>query len=345
MALNYDNVSALTANKFMPILVDNIFDSNILTHMLLRKADKVTGGNKIIVPLEYGKGIAGTYSGWDLLSTDPAEVFTAAEYEWKQAYANISISGLEEIQNSGDSAIISLLKSKMKNAERTLKDLFGDKLFANAAPSSKDFTGLIGTGTASGDPLTDPGAIANTVISIDRSLGGIDSTTQTWWDANLKTFASGADAETWTELVTPITTGAQPYILKKMAELYGACSIDSDHPDLIVTTQIIYDAYEASLQPQKRFTDDKLASAGFDNLKYHNAVVVVDSHVPAGIMVMLNTKYLEFKVHPKRNFKFEPFRKPTNQDAMMAKILWAGNLTCSNPRMQGMLSNGPSTYA
>jgi len=35
MALNYDNLSALTKDKYIPLLVDNIFDSNILTHRML----------------------------------------------------------------------------------------------------------------------------------------------------------------------------------------------------------------------------------------------------------------------------------------------------------------------
>ena len=152
MALNYDSLSALTKDKFLPILVDNIFNSNPLALKLLKNAEKLDGGKKIITPVEYGTNSAqGFFSGYDVLDTTPSDPITAAEWNWKQAYASITISGEEELKNSGDSQVLSLLKSKMRNAERSLKDLFGSKVFANAAPASNEITSLLGTGTI--DPL------------------------------------------------------------------------------------------------------------------------------------------------------------------------------------------------
>ena len=42
--LNYGNLSALTRDKFIPILVDNIFNSNALLLKLLANAEKFDGG-------------------------------------------------------------------------------------------------------------------------------------------------------------------------------------------------------------------------------------------------------------------------------------------------------------
>ena len=117
MALNYDNLSALTKDKYIPTLVDNIFDSNVLTHRLLRKSTPAASGNKVLQPLEYGKATSkGFYNGYDILDTSPSEVFTDAEYQWKQAYATISISGREEMLNDGPERVIDLLEAKVKNA-------------------------------------------------------------------------------------------------------------------------------------------------------------------------------------------------------------------------------------
>jgi hypothetical protein len=44
---------------------------------------------------------------------------TAAEYPIRQAAVAVSISGLEELQNSGEEAIIDLLESRIMNAEDT----------------------------------------------------------------------------------------------------------------------------------------------------------------------------------------------------------------------------------
>tara|TARA_R100000808_G_C2135883_1_gene144219 strand:+ start:486 stop:1490 length:1005 start_codon:yes stop_codon:yes gene_type:complete len=334
MALNYGSLTALTRDKFLPVLVDNIFNSNVLTFKLLKNAEKLDGGKKIITPLEYGKnGAQGFYAGYDVLDTTPSDPITAAEWNWKQAYATITISGEEELKNSGDSQVLSLLKSKMKNAEKSLKDLFGDKVFNTGAVGSNEITS-IAYSTA-----TD-GTEDNHVIGADRTLGGIDSATYTWWDA---VEHDGSGITSWDNAVA--VTSGQSAIVKAMTKAYGACTIDNDSPDMIVTNQILYDAYESALQPNKRFEGDaKLVDAGFQALRFKGANVVVDSHVPAGHMYFLNTKYLDFKVHSKRNFSFEAFQKPVNQDAQVAKIFWMGQLTCTNSRMQGVIYGLPTAY-
>jgi hypothetical protein len=54
-------------------------------------------------------------------------------------------------------------------------------------------------------------------------------------------------------------------------------------------------------------------------------------------MFFLNEDYLGFEVMSERDFKFQPFIKPTNQDVATAHIFWMGALWCSNCRMQGKL--------
>ena len=360
MALNYNALSALTRDKFLPILVDNIFNSNVITFRLLKNAEKLDGGKKIITPLEYGKNTAqGFYSGYDVLNTTPSDPITAAEWDWKMAYATISISAEDELKNSGDSQVLSLLKAKMRNAEKSLKDMFGNSVFGSdqaapgyGTPDANEITQLLGAkfnsaSAASGNIPADVDsgtACNNSIISIDRSLGGIVSTSaagNAWWNSNVLPFQ--ATAPSWTDLIT--ATNGTSFLMKKMTQMYGKCTIDNDSPDLIVTTQVIFDAYESSLQANKRFegTSD-LADAGFQTLRFKGAEVVVDSHVPDGVMLFLNSRYMDFKVHSKRNFTFEDFQKPINQDSRVAKIFWMGNLTCTNPRMQGALVGGPSTY-
>lgn len=368
MALNYNNLTALTRDKFLPVLVDNIFNSNVLTFKLLKNAEKLDGGKKIITPIEYGKnGSQGFYAGYDALSTTDTDIITAAEWDWCQAWSGITISGEEEHKNMGDSQVLSLLKSKLKNAEKSLKDLFGDTLFANAAPSGGKFTSLLGTGTVANAVYDDtalidlaagnsdsmfhaPGDIDNCIIGYKRTLGGINSTTDgdNWWDSSISSFATGHDpitaAATWDDLVA--VSNGTAFIIKKMTQMYTHLTIDNDSPDIIVTTGVIYDAYESALQANKRFAgNQELADAGFQNLAFRGAAVVVDSHCPDGMMVMLNTRYLDFKVHSKRNFAFDGFKKREDKDAMIAKIFWMGQLTCTNPRMQGAIVGGPSAYA
>jgi hypothetical protein len=57
-------------------------------------------------------------------------------------------------------------------------------------------------------------------------------------------------------------------------------------------------------------------------------------------MYFLNTKYLFFRPHRDRNFvPIGGDRMSVNQDAMVRLIGWAGNLTSSGPRYQGVLTD------
>lgn len=62
-----------------------------------------------------------TDSGYQSLNIAPSQVFSAAEYPIRQAAVAVSISGLEELQNSGEEAIIDLLESRVMNAEDTFR--------------------------------------------------------------------------------------------------------------------------------------------------------------------------------------------------------------------------------
>ena len=61
MALTYDQITAITEKKFIPKLVDNIFNSNALLKKLKAKEKPQSGGDKVLVPLAYAQTSA---SGW-----------------------------------------------------------------------------------------------------------------------------------------------------------------------------------------------------------------------------------------------------------------------------------------
>ena len=396
MALS-NTISALTREKFIPVLVDNIFNSNALNLKLLKNAEKLDGGVKINVPVEVAQNgnkgwiTAGTGKvAGSALGQTITDVATKATYDWATAYSSVVISSDEQHINMGGNGVLSLLKSKLKNAEKTIKDMFGTGAFATSqetdglvtlngrgvfdggetvahAQAHDNGNGLIHDLSPAGfaDNLWLPeGGIAESIIGYDRSLAGITSGTpgtNDYWNANLGTFefaiGTVGGASGGTAIDESNDTGAVSFAnfcsttsgvaggIKAMTQMYGACSIDNDQPDLIVTTQVIFDAYETALQANKRYDGDAtLGDAGFQTLRFKGASVVVDSHVPAGQMYFLNTKYLDYKVHNKRNFAFEDFKPLEASDSIQARIFWMGQLTCSNPRMQGLLVGGPTGY-
>lgn len=302
MALSYDQISAITTKKIMPKMVDNIFDSNPLLARARKKFyEKADGGLSIMQPLNYAQSAAGTwYSGADTLNLTDSDIGTAAEYSWKQIYEPITISRLDELKNSGDSAKLKLVAQKAKVVEKSLEDKLGIGLFSNAT-DAKSIIGL------------------RQIVGTSNTVGGISQTTYTWWAAQLDTTS------------TTLTIAG-------MQSRDQACTIGSDSPSVIVTTRALYNAYYALLQPQQRFTDSESAKGGFSSVMFNGKPVVVDSHCPASHMFFLNEDYLHLYYHPDENFRNEPFQKPINQNVRVSKIFWAGAFGSSNNRMHGLMN-------
>lgn len=302
MALTYDQISAITSKKFIPKLYDNIFDSNPLLQRAKKKwYEKVDGGERILVPLNYAQTTSsGWYQGSETLQTADNDVISAAEYTWKQGYANISISRMDELKNSGDSQIISLVKNKVKIAEKTLEDKLATGLYSNA---------------------TDPKSIVGLrqICGTSNTVGGISQSTYSWWAAQV-------DSST-----TTLTIGA-------MQSRDNACTVNNDAPTVITTTRTLYNSYYALLQPQQRFMDSETAKGGFSSLMFNGKPVIADSYCPSNFMFFLSEDNLMLFVHKDEDFRFEPFQKPISQNVKVAKIYWAGALGSSNNRLHGVMS-------
>jgi hypothetical protein len=119
------------------------------------------------------------------------------------------------------------------------------------------------------------------------------------------------------------------------------CTRGTDKPDLIVSSQDFYSAYEESLQDNQRYMDAKTAAAGFESLKYKTANIIFDSNTNfatnAELMYFLNTDYLYLIQHPEAKWTQDDEKRPTNQDAVVVPMYWMGNLICTNRSLQGRL--------
>lgn len=302
MPLTYDQISAITEKKFVPKLVDNIFNRSALLKKLKAKEKPQSGGDKVMVPLNYATTTAsGWYQGSETLDTADNDVITAFEFEWKQLYAAISITRRDELRNSGDAAIINFVKSKVEIAEKTMGDTLGTGLFS-AGTNSKSIQGL------------------SLAVNTTGTYGGLAHGSYSWMNGTV-------DSST-----TTLTISA-------MQSLYGDCGDGDDYPDLCVGDQDMFDRYYALLQPQQRFqSDDETAKGGFKHLMFNSAPFIADNHAASGDLYMLNMEYLDLYPHKDENFRFEPFAKPINQNVKVAKLYWMGVFASSNNRRHGILT-------
>jgi hypothetical protein len=304
---NFDALLSTTLANYRDKLTDNVFTARPLTYWLSDKSRIQTesGGTKIVEQLIYGQNsTVASYSGYETLSLTPQDGISAAEYDWKQYGASIAISGIEEAKNNGEHAIINLLEAKIMQAEESLREGFNQMFFADGTGNSgKNWNGL------------------GNLVESGNTVGGINSAT--------------AGNEYWRSYEEN-TAGA--LTLLQMATAYNSVSVGNDHPDVILTTQTLFEKYESLLQPQLRYTDTKTADAGFQNLLFKSAPIMYDVHCTAGVMYFLNSKYIKLVGHSDKWFAQTDFVRPENQDARFALIMCYGNLVVSNRKKQGKLT-------
>ena len=300
-------------------LADNVSNNNALLARLEKKGKRktFTGGRQIMQELEYGENSTfGWYSGYDPLNISPSDVFTAALFDIKQASVAVSISGLEELQNSGDAAMIDLLESRINNAERTMRNQMANAVYGD---------GTAGAGKSIGGLQL---LVSDTGLG---TVGGINAATWNFW----RNVVFGAVADGGAAASTA-------NIVSYMDRIWLQLVRGTDKQDLIVADNNYYRMYMEALQPQQRFTSSDMAQAGFESLKFMSADVVFDGGIggaaPLNHMYFLNTDYLYMRPHSKREYvPLSPDRFSTNQDAMVKLIGWAGNMTTSGRKFQGVL--------
>jgi hypothetical protein len=297
---------------------DNVSRNNALYSRLVEKGQtrKEDGGLTITQPLDYAEnGTYQRYSGYDVLNVSQSDVITAVEFQWRQIALNVVASGLEMRVNSGDNKIVSLAKSRIKNAMRTFKnnfsfDMYGDGTLPNQIGGLQALVADNGLGT----------------------IGGIDSSAWPFWQNAVQSAAApiqGGGA------ITPSSTTIEAGI---MLPLWLNQVRGDDKPDLIVSSNDWFTFYEASQVSIKRYTSDTKAQGGFTSLKYKTADVMFDggSGIPNSRMYFLNTDYIELVVHRDADLSVQEDMKPYNQDATVIPILWMGNMVTSNRRLQGV---------
>lgn len=297
MALTYDQISAITEKYYVPKLSDNIFDSNPYLKRIKEKSMVlIDGGTSVMVPLEYAQdGAAGWFSGADTLDTTDADVITAAEYSWKQIYANISIKRSDELKNSGDAAKLNFVKSKLKNAEKTMLDQIGTGLYS-AGTNSKSIVGL------------------RVFVGTSNTVGGISQTSYSWWRGNV-------DSTTTVLSMAALQTQ------------YNAATVDNMSPTVALCSRAVFNLYYSLLQPQQRFADGDTAKGGFQSLMFNGIPVIADSHCPAASLYFVNEDVVKLYIHRDENMRFDPFIKRDDQAVQTAKIFSMLALTSSNNRL------------
>ena len=310
----FTELVSTTFRKHRKEIKDNLSNRNALLKYINKRGNTVKedGGLTIATPLDYAANSTyQRYSDWDVLNISQSDVISAAEYQWRQIAINVVASGRELRINSGDSRIINLAKGRIKNAIRTFNNNFSSDMYS-AGTLTNQVNGL-------------QAIIADTNTN---TVGGIDANIWSFWQNNVYSFTTAS-----------VTAGPTTMESSMLALWLPIDRGPDDQPDLIVMDNTYYGYFEGSQVSLKRYSDQTKADGGFVTLKYKNADVLFDgnSGIPSSHAYFINTNYLQLVVHQDADLEIMEDMRPVNQDGSVTPILWMGNLTCSNRKLQGVM--------
>lgn len=315
---SYSDILATTIESRSGTVADNVRNNNaLLTRLNKRGREKpFDGGSIILQELSFqANATVAYYSGAEVINIAPQDVISASQWNIKQCAGSVTITGLEDLQNAGEEQIIDLIDARMDVLEASMENTIATGIYSDGTGSAgKQITGLQAMVVAS--PAT-------------GVVGGIDRGSWTFWRNQTFDFS------------TDLGVSASASNIQQAFNLsYARTSRGSDVVDLILLDNTFWNFYMNSLQLVQRFTGSSdLATLGFQTVKFMNADVVLDGGIGGGIPAktgyFLNTKYLFYRPHRRRNFvPIGGDRMSTNQDAVVRLMGWAGNMTASGLQFQ-----------
>jgi hypothetical protein len=175
---------------------------------------------------------------------------------------------------------------------------------------------------------TNPGGTGTAIDGIDLAVdatlpyAGLDPATETWWKSSE-------------------TATTEDISLNSLNRLFSNASKGGRHPSIIISQQNAYNEYwRLGVNTQQIWQgpqayDEQLYAGGFTNLLFNGVPWVTDPNVPNGAndissVYMLNEDYIYWCVSPRGDMVITDFQEGITQDAMVAKMLFAGNLVVTN---------------
>ncbi len=309
MPINIGQLAATTLQNYQKTYADNIGrDVVLLNHMKANGMVQIeAGGREVVMPLEYGNSTAvGTFSGTSTVSNPYQEGIDAATYDWVNYFGGVSISKDDELKNNGEFAIKKLIKAKIRQSERSLKEKIELDLH----------TGAGGTSAVVG---------MQSLIAATGTVGDINGTTETFWRSYVEATGGALTVAYIRDMVNDID------------------SLPGDSVSLIELPVALHAKYEslltATLQYNTTTTKEmkRLGDAGFATLGFRGIPVVYNRFVPAGEVYAISSA-LKLIQHKDANFDVLPMEKVQGQMVYEQFILATMALVTDNRRKLGKLT-------
>ena len=350
--MNFSNaVTTTTREKIIPTVFDTVTKGSPLLMMMLRTAKPWKSGYRYDNIFKYRDSTNGGNIGVaDQLDTDRQDVRVKGNFEVKMAYKPVVVANIEEVLNAGDEQIVSLLDAEFDSQAQSLCNLMSQNLYTGTGVGN-DWDSLANA--------ADDGTSYSTYANLSRTIY-----------PTLKGYYLGsAGALTLNKLATgydAVEVGIdKPNAIATTKTLWSAYEA--------LLTPTVRAGYSQSGYPKMDQygilpKGDSLAgNQGFDVLFFRGTPMMKDEQCPSGKLFYVNTNYFSFKgvdmskiqgieklnfkktsdgvpmgvpgrVPSTLGFNFRIFMSPVDQLAKVGHLLYSGNFTSENPRLQGQIA-------
>jgi len=298
--------------------VNQIFNVTPLWYILTKKGKKTTqeGGTKIEVPLGYAKNetvkFFGRGSTIDINDTQP---LTMARYDWKYLAASIMRYFVDDQKNRGKAKVISIIDTKLNNAEASMVDQLEESAFGDGTGDSGLAIEGLGNIVAT-DPTT-------------GTVAGINRASYSWWQNQYRTMTGKS---------------ASVYLRGYMNNMFNRCGKKGKgvgrFPDFLITSQTVYEYYDAECFEIGRIMigDKKLADLGFGDLAFKGRSITWSPALSDNNMYFCNSNHLQWVADPIANFDLTDWKSiPGQPNDRVAQLVTVGNLVADRCDGLGVL--------
>jgi hypothetical protein len=323
MALTFTELEAITKAYFKADnkkAVDIYFNSSFLLDRLMNKKkgifERPAGGLNIRVGLKYDGAEGGFYSRSSTLSSNDKVNINAAYFDWKHAYANATLYRVDELQNAGEYAEVSLATDKIETAQETLTKILANQVYSQVADGAEEVNGL-GSVCLNGTSVAYGHIVPTDLVSTDASTP-------------------------WAAVNTTAAAGISLAVIRTLASSAKVNDGAKGKPNLGVMPEALFNQVSAILQTQQRFTQDTdTVKAGFTNLVFEGKILAADDYCPTGHLYLINENYIGFAIHKDGFFVRTAWGDltPTGIAAKSMKIFWDGNMICTRRKAHAAQTN------
>jgi hypothetical protein len=317
--VNYNDLTTVTYQHILPTIQDVYFKVSTIFPFLFRPGNfKTFSGYQIQVPLQYAPLKGGPTVDGGTFDISYAETETAMIFVPKEYYTSVTLSRQRIALNQGDAAAMSYVQIKMTNLYQSMMQYLAQDTF-------KD-----GQGTVSGVNALDGLLAANDDGTAYAQYGGLAR-------AGIGTGPNAGINGYKQALNSPISVQALQFAI-------GAGSFGNVQPNLMFTTQPIWDTLWLRMLPSQRIMDEDpgTVSFGFASLKFYgNKRVMVDQYVPTGDVFGNRDEFLEAYVveDPLFQFGFTGFKELPDSLDGAGQTVFLGDIINSQPRVSFILTN------